>query len=402
VRKHLVKVNYRIYIALEALWANKLRSALALLGMAIGVAAVIAVVSLIDGINAFVAKRVFDLGADVFIVSKSPNVVLNVSQFVDSLRRKDITLEAYKTVAENCRSCQFVGAEYNNFFGHVRVGQQSSADTIVRGWTPDMGTIYDLELIAGRSITDLDIQSNAKVAIIGYDVFNNLLPDADPIGKEIRVDGDKFTVIGLGKKEGKTLGFSRDNWVVMPISVWQMKYGTRGHSVRIWVKANGVAALGSCLDETRGIMRMRRHDGPGLPDSFELETNSTFLDLWSNLSTTIFAATLALVSTSLIIAGIVMMNIMLVSVTERSYEIGVRKAAGASKRDILMQFLIESVLMALLGGLAGIALGIFAAISLSVLLGMPSEIKAWSIFIGIFVSASCGVFFGVYPAKQAA
>src|SRR5262249_5632580 len=150
------------------------------------------------------------------------------------------------------------------------------------------------------------------------------------------------------------------------------------------------------------IMRMQRHDSPGHPDSFELETNSTFLNLWSNLSTTIFAATLALVSTSLVIAGIVMMNIMLVSVTERAYEIGIRKAVGACKRDILMQFIIECTLMALLGGLTGVVMGIFAATSLSALLGMPSEIKGWSILIGILVSASCGVFFGVYPAKQAA
>ncbi len=384
-----------IRIALQSLWANKLRSVLTLLGVVIGVAAVIAVVTFVNGINQYVAQKIFNLGADVFIVNKTPNVITDIETFLETQKRKDLTLEDYQVLRDSCKSCMMLGASTNNPNGHVKYAQQSSSDTGVRGWTPSMGPIYDLELVAGRNITESDMNTAARVVVIGNDVLENLMQATDPIGKEIRVDGNAYTVVGVAKKQGKTLGQSRDNWVMMPITTWQRQYGAHT-SIRIWGKAYGVGAgLQRALDEVRVILRGRRHDLPGKPDSFEIETNQSFLSLWASISENFFAVTIALASISLIIGGIVIMNIMLVSVTERTREIGIRKALGARRRDVLAQFLIESSTMALVGGLIGIFLGIVIAKTVTLLIGMPSAIALWAVLAGVVVSTGVGVFFGV-------
>ncbi|MFB3917122.1 MAG: ABC transporter permease [Terriglobales bacterium] len=391
-----------IRIALQSLWANKLRSILTLLGVVIGVAAVIAVVTFVNGINAYVAQRIFRLGADVFLISKVSPVVTKADDFLEGEKRKDITLDDYRAIAEACKHCQYVGASGFWPNGNVKYGDQSSSDTWVRGWTADYAPIYDLDLISGRSISDSDVRNASDVAIIGYDVFDKLLVGLDPIGREIRVDGRAYRVIGVGKKEGKTLGQSRDNWVVIPITAWLRQYGSH-QSIRIAGKAYGVGAnLETAMDEARVILRARRHDWPGKPDSFSLETNETFLGIWKNISSSFFIAMIAIAAIALIVGGIVIMNIMLVSVTERTREIGIRKAMGARGSDIARQFLIESSTMALVGGLIGVVGGITLAKTVTILVGMPSAIKLWAVLAGLVVSASVGIFFGVYPARRAA
>jgi putative ABC transport system permease protein len=391
-----------IRIALHSLWASKLRSVLTLLGVVIGVAAVIAVVTFVNGINGYVAERIFRLGADVFVVSKASPVITNIDQFLEGEKRKRLTMEDYEAVLEACRTCRYVGASVSNPSGHVRYEEQSSTDTWIRGITPSMGPILDLELVEGRMINETDVNNSSAVAIIGQDIVDKLLPGVDPLGKELYVDGRVYRVIGVGKKEGKTLGQSRDNYLVIPITAWLRQYGQHNTSIRILGKSHGLATLDAAIDEARAIMRARRHDRPGQPDSFTAETNQTFLGIWSNISGSFFYAMIAIASIALIVGGIVIMNIMLVSVTERTREIGIRKALGARRQDVLRQFLIESITMALVGGILGIVLGITVAKTVTALIGMPSAIELWAIFAGLVVAGSVGIFFGVYPARRAA
>jgi len=389
-------------IALQSLWANKLRSVLTLLGVVIGVAAVIAVVTFTSGINGYVAQKIFNLGADVFIISKVSPVVTNIDQFLDGQKRKDITLDDYMAVRDACGHCALVGASTIKVDGHAKYGEQSVSDVWIRGFTPTMAQILDLDLTAGRMLNENDETSRSNVAVIGTDIRDNLFSSVDPLNKEIRVEGQLYTIVGVGKKQGTTLGQSRDNYVAIPIATYLKQFGSH-ISIRVSGKAYGVGGqLESAIDEARAILRARRHDAPGKPDSFAAETNQSFLRLWSDLSGTFFIVMIAMASIALVVGGIVIMNIMLVSVTERTREIGIRKALGACARDVLLQFLIESSTMALVGGILGVALGVSFAKGITALIGMPSSVKLWAVAAALLVSGSVGVFFGVYPAKRAA
>lgn len=391
-----------IRIALQSLWANKLRSVLTLLGVVIGVGAVIAVLTFVSGINRYIAEKVFNLGADVFIINKRTSVVTNIDQLLEGERRKDLTLEDYQAVAEGCGKCSDLGAMITNLSGSVKYGQQSISNTFVRGLTPSMPAILNIDLGNGRMINESDLNNRSTVAVIGTDVVDSLFPGEDPLDKEIRVGGQPYRVIGVGKKQGTTLGMSRDNYVMVPITSYLKQYG-RHNSIIICGKANGVGSqLNGAMDEARVILRARRHDAPGANDSFAIETNENFLSLWQNLTQTFFMAMIAIAATALVVGGIVIMNIMLVAVTERTREIGIRKAMGARRYDVLLQFLIESSTVALVGGSLGVAGGIVIAKSVTFLIGMPSSVPLWAIAAALIVSTSVGLFFGVYPAKRAA
>jgi putative ABC transport system permease protein len=391
-----------IRIALRSLWANKLRSALTLLGVVIGVGAVIAVLTFVSGINRYIAEKVFNLGADVFIINKHSSVITNIDQLLEGERRKDITLEDYYAVAEGCRRCTDLGAVVTNITGNVKYGQQSITNTFIRGLTPSMPAILNIDLSTGRSINETDVSAHSQVAVIGTDLVDNLFSGEDPLDKEIHVGGQAYRVIGIGKKQGTTLGQSRDNYVMIPITAYLKQYGTH-NSIVICGKAAGVGSqLDAAMDEARVILRSRRHDAPGGSDSFAIETNENFLSLWQSLTQTFFIAMIAIAATALVVGGIVIMNIMLVAVTERTREIGIRKAMGARRQDILLQFLIESSTVALVGGFLGVVGGIVLAKTVTLLIGMPSSVPLWAVVAALMVSSSVGLFFGVYPAKRAA
>src|SRR5580704_17816408 len=257
-----------IKIALQSLWANKLRSVLTLIGVVIGVASVIAVITLTNGVNKYVATKVFSYGADVFTLSKQSPVIFSYDQWEKFQKRKKLTIEDYEAIRDDCKTCQGVGALLSNT-GKVVYSNHSSDNTNIRGWSWNMPTISNLNVVLGRSFIPLDQQYGSRVAIVGYDIVDNLMPNGDPLGKEIRVDGEPYTVIGVGERQGKTLGQSQDNYVAVPITAYQHTYGTND-SVTIYVKAGAVGPiLEQASDEARVLLRSRRHDAPGAEDSFE-------------------------------------------------------------------------------------------------------------------------------------
>ena len=391
-----------IRIALQSLWANKLRSALTLLGVVIGVAAVIAVVTFVSGLNNYVAERIFRLGTDVFIVFRSSPASSDPDHVIEGEKRKNLTLDDYRAVLEACRQCTAVGASLRNMSGHVKYTQQAINDVVIQGLTPSMGPIFDVDLAAGRMLNETDLNNRSPVAVVGPDIVENLLSGADPLGKEIRVDGWTYQIVGVGVKKGKTLGQSLDNYVMIPITSYMKQYGEH-QDIRVSGKATGIGpALTAAMDEARVVLRSRRHDLPGAEDSFDIETNASLLGIWSNLTGTFFIAMIGIASISLVVGGIVIMNMMLVAVTERTREIGVRKALGARRHDVMLQFLIEAVVLTLIGGAGGVGLGALISKTVTLLIGMPSSLPVWVVPIALFVSGSIGVFFGVYPAKRAA
>ena len=388
-------------LALQSLWGNKLRSILTLIGVVMGVASVIMVITLVNGANKYVSTKLSGYGADVFTVTRMPSVIFTAEEYLNYQKRKIIRIEDYQAVKDACTECSEVGALLSKSTNVVANGH-SSNNTSVRGYTWTMLSLNNIDIALGRGFTPADEDHATKNVIVGYDIVDNLLGDGDPIGKEIRVDGIPYTIVGVGDRQGKTLGQSQDNWVAIPITTYQQIYGYND-SVDIYARTNGNAQeMERAEDSVRVMMRTRRHNAPGKPDDFDLETNDTFLDIWKQISSLFAWVVLGLASIALVVGGVVIMNIMLVSVTERTREIGVRKALGAKQRDVLMQFLIESASLALVGGAIGVLGGIAVGKLITIVVGFPTAVPLWAIFLGLVLAGAVGIFFGVYPASKAA
>lgn len=387
-------------LSLESIWANRLRSFLTLLGVIIGIAAIVSTAAVIEGLNKYVADKLSDLGQGTFTVQRF-GIITNRQDFLDAIRRnRRLRREDARAVRDMCTTARQVAWQVRST-ADIRRGDATLKGCEVGGITPEILEIEPFEVADGRIILPFENDRSVPVAFVGNDVVEQLFGDVDPIGKELRIKGQPVRVIGTAKKKGSFLGFSQDNFVKIPYSLHRKLYGT-SRSVRISVQAADAGRMGDCMDEVRAILRARHHLRPADEDDFDMLTAAGINDLWKSLTTTIFSIALFVVGISLVVGGIVIMNIMLVSVIERTREIGVRKAVGARQRDIVQQFLIEATLLSCIGGAVGIALAYGASWLLRTFTPLPAAFPPWAPPVAFVVCVAIGVFFGIHPARRAA
>jgi putative ABC transport system permease protein len=387
-------------IALQTMRAHKLRSFLVLLGVILSVSTLILVVALITGMDQYFAERVANLGSNVFLINKL-GIISDSAEFVKAVRRnRDITWDDFEALRDGLKMPKNVGVEVRKA-GKVRSEKQSLEDVDIRGVTANIGEMDVQEASAGRYIIDGDNDHHAMVGMIGSEVAEKLFAGSDPLGKTITIDGHEILVIGVGKPLGNVFGQSQDNYVYLPVQSWMKLYG-RNNSLSINIQARAPELMAQTREEARVLMRARRHLGPNETDNFGMVAADSLMDLWKNLTGTLASGMVGLVSIFLVIGGVVIMNVMLASVTERTREIGIRKSLGARRSDILMQFMVESTVMALVGGAIGVLVAWLLAVIVRNTTPVPMAVPLLAVLASIGISSAVGMFFGVYPARKAA
>lgn len=386
--------------AFHSLRAHKLRSFLTLLGIIVAVTSIIAVVTVIQGLNQKVTELVTGRGADVFILDRvGTSEAFDSRAWLDAMRRPELTGEDADALSLEGRNLLYVAAEAD-WRTDIWGGSRKVEDMNANGVGPEYPFLSTFEIERGRHLTPFEIERGRPLAVIGHEVADELFPTRDPLGETIRVRGRHFTVIGIAKPQGTTFGVTQDDFVVIPLNTWRKIFDRRA-SVEISIKAADPNDVQAAIDEARMIMRTRHKLRPSEEDDFGFITTQEFLELYQKVTVGVYSALVGLVAISLVVGGVVVMNIMLVAVTERTREIGIRKAVGARRRDVLRQFLTEAVILSAIGGLIGVGLGFAIAILISQVTPLPYSLTWWSIVLGIGLSSVVGIVFGIYPAAKA-
>ena len=393
-----MRLSELLAVSLQALRLNKLRSGLTLLGVIIGVMTVVAVLSVISGLNDYVLNKVVNLNPDVLVFTKY-GIIRSRQEFILAQRRKPVTGRDLQVVRAECRSCAAVGAQAQQI-ATVHAGPRKLADVPITGYTANIATLLNVDLQAGRFFTNLEDEHAAAVAVIGYDVKDQLFPGFDPIGRIVYVRGYPLRVVGLQSKQGNVLGQNRDKAMFVPLSFLQ-KVMTSDEGIAILVRpVGGMKGLEEAEGEVRTLLRSLRKTPFKSDDPFGVVGAEAIQALWRSISAGAFAVMVLISGISLVVGGIVIANIMFVSVVERTHEIGLRMALGARKRDIQRQFLLESSVLATLGGAGGVV-G-WAVVALAVSQVFPAEVKLVFVAIGLFTATLTGLVAGLAPAAAAA
>lgn len=394
-----------VQMAIDSLRNHKLRSFLTLLGIMIGVMTVIGMVSIIQGLNRAFLAELESAGSDLIVITKNEPIQMG-NRTEEERQRKDLTFEDGLAIENECSLVKAVAVDLAaNIFESIPIKYQNtkSQDAFILGMNekwPEVITIY--LPTSGRFITESDIQHRAKVCVLGAELAETLFPHTDPLEKKIRIGPEEFTVVGVLQKRGSMFGQSRDNFVGIPITALMKYYPYDLERIEIIAIPRGHGNIQEAMDQIINVLRTRRRVGFGKPNDFAIYTQDTFIELYNRLTGAVFLVMIVISSIGLLVGGIGVMNIMLVSVKERTREIGIRKALGARSSDILNQFLIEAIFLTGVGGLTGVFIGFGIAFLVKAATPLPASVTLWSVVAGLLVSISVGLFFGIFPARKAA
>jgi putative ABC transport system permease protein len=384
----------------SALRAHKLRASLTMLGLTMGVATLITVMTIVQGANGYVEQKIANLGTNVFQIARTPFAVTDFNIVIKALKYRKIELDDMRAIAEKCDKCEEVGATASaTSTVRARYGNKEVRDVNFSGLTANMADIDTRKVELGRYFTPSEAEHKTNVCMIGDTLVQQLFLGVDPIGKSLRVGNDELMVVGVLEKIGSVLGQDQDDFVMVPLTVFLRVQGVHT-SLTINVKTSK-EKFEQAQDQAQLILRARRHLTSGMENDFFIGTKESYMALWRSISSAFFGVFIMVSAISVVIGGIVIMNVMLVSVTLRRREIGVRRAVGATKRDILRQFIAESLMQCIAGGLIGITLGFLVALALRTFTPFPASVQTWVAMLGVFLSSGVGLFFGIYPAFRA-
>ena len=387
-------------LALDALRAHKLRSFLTLLGVILAVTTLVVVMSFVAGMNFYVADRIANLGANVFIVDRF-GIITSQDAWVKAQKRPFITMEDYERMRDSMKTAKAVAALDDHNI-EVRSGNQRLENTDVMGVSPNYAEVRNINVAQGRFINQTDDDHRGQVVFIGADVADRLFSNVDPVGKILRAETHEYQVIGVAERIGSAFGQSQDNFMIIPLHTFEKELHRPRDWVGIFVQAGSAEMMSACEDEARMLMRAWRHLPYDAPDNFAILGSDSIMKLWNDLTGTLAKVAIGLVSVFLVVGGIVIMNIMLASVTERTREIGIRRSLGARKKHILLQFMMESAVLAATGGIIGVLLAYGFVELLGTVTSIPLKMPLDAVVISLCVSTGVGLFFGIYPATRAA
>ena len=389
-----------VLIALQAIWANKLRSFMTVLGNIVAVTSIVTVVTLIQGMNGMVADAIVsDIGADNFTVQRMPPV-FSEDEAERNRSNPLITLDEAEAIRKFSPLIVSVAAQAGRN-ATVSYRREEINNANIQGVTSSYSDFSTFSVERGRMMSAVEVERGQHVTILGYSLADRLFGDIDPIEKTVKIAGIGFRVVGVSEQKGSFFGNSQDNFAVVPLDAYQRLFGAR-QSLTLMVKPVSTDRMPDAMDDAMVALRVSRHLKPSAPNNFGVLTSDTILDLYRQVTSGIFAVLVGIVALSLVVGGIVIMNIMLMVVSERTREIGLRKALGAKRKDIMSQVLTESITLSTLGGVIGILLGSLAATLIAALTPLPARLEMWSVVLGVGITAAVGLFFGAYPASRAA
>lgn len=400
LRAAWVTSSETIKLALDALRAHKLRSFLTLLGVILAVTTLVIVMSVIAGLNLYVADRVANLGANVFLVHRF-GIITSEDAWIKAQKRPLITYEDYTRFRDSMKLASAVAAEEDHYV-QVKSGNLTMENVQMLGSTPNFADVRNLSAAQGRFLTQADEEHHSEVVFIGPDLAAKFFRNVDPIGKTVRVQTHTYEVIGVAEPLGSAFGQSQDNYMIMPLSTWRKGWHTAQDWLTIFVQAPSQELMLASEDEARMLFRAWRHLPYNAPDNFGILGSDSIMALWNSLTKNIAFVALSLVSIFLVVGGIVIMNIMLASVTERTREIGLRRSLGARKKHILLQFMTESAVLAATGGMIGILASYVVVFLVEKVFSFPMHTPVSAIIVSLGLSTAVGLFFGIFPAMRAA